>query len=147
MKNQRRKLNTALFCLYCAIMLWLLFDRSGPIEGVEYWEQVKMSLNLHPLRTVMRYLRLLSSSRPFLVRTAVINLLGNVIMFIPLGFFLPQVFPRLAKLRKTLLTTTAVITLVEALQLFTLLGSCDIDDLILNVISAALGYGLHKLTK
>jgi VanZ family protein len=32
------------------------------------------------------------------------------------------------------------ITLVEVVQLFTLLGSCDIDDLIFNTIGASIGY-------
>ena len=38
----------------------------------------------------------------------------------------------------------AIITAVELIQLFTLVGSCDVDDLILNVIGSAIGYGFHK---
>ena len=146
MDATQKKLNTALFLAYCALMLWLLFDRSGPVEGVEYWEQIRMSLNLKPLHTVMRYTRLLDSAKPHLVRLAVINLFGNVIMFVPLGYFLPLVFGKLRKLWRTLLATTLVITLVETLQLFTLMGICDIDDLILNVAGAAMGYGLYQLS-
>ena len=145
MDTKRRKLNTALFLAYCALMLWLLFDRSRSIEGVEYWEQVGMSLNLTPLRTVMRYVRLLESSRPVLVKLAVINLFGNVIMFVPLGYFLPRLFGKMQKFWKTLLTTMLIIILVELIQLFTLVGSCDIDDLILNLLGAAMGYGLYRM--
>lgn len=147
MDIKRRKLNTALFCGYTALMLWLLFDRSGSIEGVEYWEQVRQSLNLVPFRTLSLFAELLTHSNPLLVRAAVVNLFGNIIMFIPLGFFLPRVFPKLGKLWRTLLVTVLSISLIEALQLFTLLGSCDIDDLILNLIGSAMGYGLHKLNK
>lgn len=146
MNAKGRKLNTALFIIYCAVMLWLLFDRSGSIEGVEYWEQVQQSLNLVPLHTILQYVRLLSSSREILVQLAVINLVGNVVMFIPLGFFLPRVFPKLRRLWKTLLATGLSISLIEIVQLFTLLGSCDIDDLILNLIGAALGFWIWKLT-
>lgn len=145
MDTKRRKLNTALFLVYCALMLWLLFDRSRSIEGVEYWEQVGMSLNLMPLRTVMRYVRLLESSRPVLVKLAVINLFGNVIMFVPLGYFLPRLFGKMQKFWKTLLTTMLIIILVELIQLFTLVGSCDIDDLLLNLLGAAIGYGLYRM--
>ena len=137
MDAKRRQLNTALFIIYCALMLWLLFARGGPIEGI--------SLNLKPLRTVMRYVRLLDSARPHLVQLAVINLFGNVIMFIPLGFFLPQVFKKLHRLWKVLLTTALIITLVEIAQLLTQMGCCDIDDLLLNVICAAMGYVLNQL--
>lgn len=145
MDASKRKLHIALFALYGALMLWLLFHRSGAIEGVEYWEQVHMSINLRLFHTIAKYGRLLGSSRAYLVRTAIINLFGNVIMFIPLGFFLPLVFQKLQKLWKTLLTTALSISLIELLQLFTLLGSCDVDDLILNLVGAAIGYGIHKL--
>ena len=38
-----------------------------------------------------------------------------------------------------------LILAVEILQLVTLLGSCDIDDLLLNILGAAMGYVLWKL--
>ena len=39
----------------------------------------------------------------------------------------------------------AVIAAVEAVQLFTLLGSCDVDDLLLNLLGVLLGWGLLRL--
>ena len=36
-------------------------------------------------------------------------------------------------------------TVVELLQMLLLLGTCDIDDLILNVLGACLGYLLFYL--
>ena len=90
---------------------------------------------------------LLSDHRPHLVQAAVINLFGNVIMFIPLGLLLPSLFSKLQRLWKMLFAVTLIIIAVEILQLFTLVGSCDVDDLFLNLIGAALGYGLYKLTR
>lgn len=147
MNKAKHQLHTVLFGMYCALMLWLLFHRSGAIAGVDYWEQIRMSMNLKPFHTIAKYTRLLSSSRSYLVRTAAVNLFGNVIMFIPLGFFLPLVFQTLQKLRKVLLTTLLSIGLIEILQLFTLLGSCDIDDLILNLLGTAIGYGIYRVMK
>ena len=140
-----RKIHTALFMVYGALMLWLLFDRPGYAEGIPYWEQVTAQLNLIPFRTLRLFGSLLDSTRPDYVRAAVINLGGNVLMFIPLGFLLPRVFPKLSSLFRVLAATAAIITAVELLQLFTLVGSCDIDDLILNVLGSAIGCGLHKL--
>ena len=145
MNDQRRKLNTLLFCLYGAVMLWLLFDRVGGIEGVAYWDQIRANLNLRPFRTIRLFLNVLT--RPAYGTAALTNLGGNVVLFIPLGFFLPRVFPRLQKFWLTILATALIITAVELAQLFTLLGSCDIDDLILNILGAAIGYGAHKLLK
>lgn len=140
-----RKTYIALFMAYGALMLWLLFDRPDCADGIPYWDQVAHQLNLVPFRTLRLFSSLLDSSRPDYVRSAVINLGGNIIMFVPLGFLLPRVFPKRASLPRVLLITAAIISAVELLQLFTLVGSCDIDDLILNVLGAAMGYGLHKL--
>lgn len=141
----RQKLHIAVLMAYGAIMLWLLFDRPGYDPALPYWEQVAAQLNLVPFRTLRLFASLLDSGIRSHIRMAVINLGGNIIMFIPLGFLLPKVFPKLASLPRVLLTTSGIIAAVEILQLFTLVGSCDIDDLILNVLGAALGYCLHKL--
>lgn len=142
-----RKVNTALFMAYSALMLWLLFDRPGFTEGIPYWEQITRQLNLIPFRTLRLFAGLLDSGVRVYIRMAVINLGGNIIMFVPLGFLLPRVFPRLSSLPRVMLTTAAIITAVELVQLFTLVGSCDIDDLILNVFGSALGFGVHKCAK
>ena len=144
---KKNRIWVILFGVYSALMLWLLFDRAGYAEGIPYWEQASENLNLVPFRTLRLFAGLLDSSRPEYVRAAVINLGGNVIMFIPLGFLLPRVFEKLNRFRNVLLTTALIITAVEIIQLLTLVGSCDIDDLILNAAGAAIGYGLHKLTK
>lgn len=141
---KQRRIWAALFMAYCALMLWLLFDRPGYAEGIPYWEQVAAQLNLTPFRTLRLFADLLDSSHPEYVRAAIVNLGGNIIMFIPLGFLLPKVFPRLYNLKRVLLTTALIITAVEILQLFTLVGSCDIDDLLLNVLGAAIGFFLHN---
>ena len=142
-----RKIHTAAFMAYCALMLWLLFDRPGYTPGIPYWEQVARRLNLVPFRTLWLFAGLLDSPHPEYVRAAVINLGGNIIMFFPLGFLLPRVFSKCTSLLRVLLVTAAIITAVELLQLFTLVGSCDIDDLILNVLGSGLGFGIHRYPK
>ena len=132
-----------LFGLYCALMLWLLFDRTGYDAGLPYAEQLKY--NLLPFETIGRFLRLLGSSQGGLRTHAFINLAGNVVMFIPLGFFLPKLWQQQRKLRRTLLTPALIILLAELTQMFTLAGSCDTDDLILNVLGAAIGYSIYKI--
>lgn len=154
---KKKRFYHTLFFLYGALMLWLLFDRGGAEDGLPYWDQVRMNLNLVPLRTVSNYLDVLlrreyylekwgfASIYAYQARHAVINLVGNVIMFIPLGYLLPKVSARQRKLWRTLLTTALLIALVELLQLFSLRGSCDVDDVILNVMGAAIGYGAYKI--
>lgn len=142
---KRSRIFIFLFMLYCALMLWLLFNRPGYVEGIPYWEQLHPNLNLIPFRTLKLFSGLLDDHRPHLVRAAVINLFGNVVMFIPLGLFLPLIWQKLRKFWRTLLAAALIVTAVELAQLFTLVGSCDVDDLILNLVGAAAGYGLFKL--
>ena len=142
-----RRIYTTLFIAYCTLMVWLLFDRPGYVEGVPYWQQVTQQLNLVPFRTLRLFAGLLDSGVRSYILMAVINLGGNILMFIPLGFLLPRIFANCDSLLRVLLTTAAIITTVEVLQLFTLVGSCDIDDLILNVIGSALGFQIHHSTK
>ena len=142
---RRKRILWILFALYCAAMGYLLFGREEAPPGLPYAEQMRLRLNLTPLHTIRRQLHLLSDlERPWLIRHSAINLLGNVILFIPLGIFLPMLAEKLRKFRKTLLCAAGLITAVELAQVLTLLGRCDIDDLILNLLGAAVGYGLYK---
>lgn len=140
------------FGIYCLGMLWLLFDRTGAAEGVSYWDQVQKNLNLTPLHTIRNYWHVLTnrayytekwgfaSVYEYHARHAFLNLVGNVVMFVPLGYFLPRLFPRLRNLLVFLLAFLGLLAAVELTQLFTLLGSCDVDDLILNLAGAWIGW-------
>ena len=129
-----------LFLAYCALMLWLLFGQRMDAGTAE------QNWNLIPFQTLKLYVRLLQSTQnAYLLRHAFINLVGNVVMFIPLGFFLPAIWVTMRKFFVCALCTTLVIVTIEALQYLTSLGSCDIDDLILNLPGAMLGWGLYRL--
>jgi glycopeptide antibiotics resistance protein len=68
-------------------------------------------------------------------------------MFLPLGWFVPKVFPRLRKFWKTLLVCAGVVIVIEVTQLIALVGTCDVDDLILNVAGICLGYPLSPISR
>lgn len=143
--TKNKRIWQILFVVYCTVMAYLLFGRAEATAGIPYTEQLAMRLNLIPFRTLRLQLRLLADgSRPRLIRHAAMNLLGNIILFIPLGIFLPKLQNRLQRLWKVLLAAAGIILLVETVQVMTLLGRCDIDDLILNLLGAAIGYGLYK---
>ncbi len=137
-----------LFSLYCAVMLYLLFAREEASGDLSYWEQMRLRINLIPFRTIRRqFFRLFQLDKLWRVRHSAINLAGNVVLFVPLGIFLPKLFPALDQLWKVLAVTALIITTVELAQMLTLLGRCDIDDLILNTLGAAMGYGICKQTQ
>lgn len=133
----------ACFLLYCAAMLWLLFihERTAIDTVTPYWDQVRQNCNLTPFHTISVYFYLLRrGTRDALLTYAIVNFLGNILVFIPWGIFLPGLWHRYRSFWRFFLCSAGVIILIELVQLFTLLGSCDIDDLFLNLIGAAIGY-------
>lgn len=144
--DRRRKIHFILFVLYCSAMLWLLlFHREISQRPMTYPQLLLHKLNLEPLRTIGNYLKVIRNGNMDYYRIAVVNLTGNIVLFIPLGYFLPELFPRLRRFPKTLGVIALAILTVELVQLFSLRGTCDVDDLILNIPSAMLGYWLWRL--
>ena len=144
--TRQRKLLLFLTAAYAAMMISLLFFRSPAFTDEPYWGQVREHLNPVPFRTIRLYLRLLGQpGQPWLIRLARVNLLGNILLFIPLGLFPPLLHSALRRFWKTALLAAGIMTAVELLQMLLLVGTCDIDDLILNLLGASLGYLLFYL--
>lgn len=144
--TRNKRIWYALFVFYCIAMAYLLFARDPASGDLSYWEQVQLRLNPVPFHTISKQVRrLFLFHQPWLARHSFINLFGNVLLFIPLGVFLPTLWKSQRRLWKVLLTAALIITTVELTQLLTLLGRCDIDDLILNLLGAAIGYALYHL--
>ena len=72
------------------------------------------------------------------------NTLLNVVLFIPLGFFLPFFWERFHRFPYAVLFGFFTSMLIESLQIFTLRAT-DINDLITNTFGTILGYFLGKL--
>ena len=140
-KNNARRICAGLFLVYGLIMIYLLFLQRTP-SWDRYWDVVSQSYNLQPMKTVSQMMGLLHS-RPALARFAIINLIGNVVMFIPLGL-LPAIWQRQRKFGWYALTVSIVILLIELLQLFTTLGSADVDDFLFNLLGALIGFGIWR---
>ncbi len=145
MKQKSNKIIIWLLALaYAAAMLYLLFFIryvGTPDTTDGYWQAIRSTLNLVPLRTIKMFLRQIRYIGPgdFAFR----NLAGNVVMFVPFGIFLPVLFPKQRNFFRFFGTSALTIILVELLQGITLLGSCDIDDFILNMGGILIGYVLY----
>lgn len=73
----------------------------------------------------------------------VVEKVPNIMLFIPLGFFIPIVLKSKRKLYKTSLICFCVTFGVEFFQYF--IGrSSDIDDIITNLLGAIIGYMIFK---
>lgn len=137
-----------IFILYIINLLYLtLFASDYGRSGFSFFIWNEESLNIYlskiniiPFKTIILYIARMD-------RVSFINILGNLIAFAPMGFFLPLLFKKAKQPKTFLLITLRIILSIEIVQLITLLGSFDIDDLILNLLSAFLIYKLCQIKK
>ena len=148
-KTKRQPFVRFLFLAYVLVLIWLLFGRSqGWTEELPYRQLLAQNMNLTPLLTIKNYWYVVRhGTNPALVRHCIINLVGNVVLFIPVGYLPVRIWPKLRNFFLFLLCSLGAILAVEALQLFTLLGKFDVDDVILNMAGMLLGYLICIITR
>lgn len=143
-QNAARYIMLALFAVYIAALVFLLLARTPYDASVSYRSLIKPA----PFETIRSQIRYACySHNGNLVRYGVTNLLGNAVLFLPMGIFLPCIFKKLRRIYKTVPLIMGMVVLVELLQLATKRGFADIDDLILNTAGAAVGYFTYCLVK
>lgn len=140
-KRKRRFTAVVLFILYFVILFYFLFFSEK--MGRTYSER-EYHYNLVPLKEISRFL----NYREVLgMRAVLLNILGNVVAFMPFGIFLPVFSVRCRKVCMTVYYSFELSLLVELLQLVTRVGSFDVDDLILNTLGGLLGFLLYLFGK
>lgn len=73
-------------------------------------------------------------------KSVFLNLGGNILGFMPIGFFLPVITRHLRRFFRAVGIGFLISALVEIIQYYTGTGICDVDDVILNTFGAFLGY-------
>ena len=130
-----------LFIFYLALLIHftLLGDSMGrSVHNILHWNRqafrqyLQQSMNLVPFTTIRLFIcAYRSGSLP--IWSIVMNLLGNFMILMPVPFFISVVFQKRHRWHTVLIAVFCVSLLIELLQLLLLAGSCDIDDVILNV--------------
>ena len=77
----------------------------------------------------------------------ILNIVGNVTMFIPSGIILPVLYKKLNSFWKVVGAGAQMSLCIEILQLPFSVRATDIDDLILNLFGIAVGYGIFVLIR
>lgn len=104
---------------------------------------LKDRFNIIPFATITSYINAFDSL--YDTSTIMYNLLGNIVACMPMAFFLPLLFKKQNNFKVFLITIILFVLGIELLQFITLSGSCDIDDLILNVSFALIIYKILKI--
>lgn len=139
-KRNIRILGWILFISYLVLLLYFLFFAEW--YGRNSWGEDNYRYNIILFKEIKRFW----IYRERLGMTAVmLNLAGNVIGFLPFGFFLPIIGKSLRNIFKVTLLGALLSLTVELMQLIFKVGCCDIDDLLLNTVGTFLGYVMFMI--
>lgn len=116
--------------LYIAFIVYLMsFFYVLTFEDVDW-----STANLVPFKEMFRF----SLGSKMFIK----NVFGNIILFVPYGFFLSY-FVKLKKVKIILLLSLFVSVIVEIIQ-YRIGRVFDVDDIILNVVGGAIGYLAYR---
>ena len=139
MKKFARPILWTIFIIYCFVLVYVLFLSRGTRDGYTFAEYMRRFTNFIPFKTIVEYVkRYIDGYR----NLSVLNLLGNLALFVPMGMALPCLSRKLNRLWKVTLTVLGMVVVVELVQGLLRVGSIDIDDVIFNVVGAMVGYGI-----
>jgi glycopeptide antibiotics resistance protein len=150
MKKEIKVIFCISFIFYLLALVMLLFvgvmfvGMRGHIwTDLSLIEYIKSSSNFVPFKTISTYIMaILDGSMN--ISIPIKNLLGNLIMFLPMGIYLPYFIKKINKVRTITISMILLLFVIEVIQAVTRRGSFDIDDFILNMVGALIGYGIWK---
>lgn len=142
-----------IFIIYITtILMLMLFDSRFGRQGLIFakWDNnllksyIDTSFNMVPFRTITLFIKGYTKGI-ISFKNFSINIFGNFVAFMPCGILVPALFKKINKYYKFLIIMIMFVLLIEFLQFLTLSGSCDIDDLILNIIGSSIIYFIYKI--
>lgn len=146
MKKAKKKVRICgriLFVVYLLLALYAMFfseslDRTSVSTQYRY--------NLIPFAEIERFWNMRYA---YGWHITLVNLLGNVVCFLPFGFLIPTLSKNnvLNNFLSVTMLAMAFSMLIETTQLITKVGAFDVDDIILNTFGGLLGYIIFKMAK
>lgn len=151
MKKLRKFTTLFLLLFYLLLLVKIILFKSGTIDFLFILKQfasfpytieaiqIRISNrgNIIPFETIMNTFNLLSS-------WSIFNLLGNILIFIPLGILLTNIKGNIVFVFMLSLITTCTL---EISQFITNIGTFDVDDILLNSFGGFIGYLLYTQVK
>lgn len=135
------KLLAALLLLgYGSMLLYWMFWGFGRSAHIGLDEPLRY--NLEPFETIRLFTRSAGWDN---LRAPLINLAGNVAIFVPFGVLFPILFRKCRRYPGFIIRFLTMILVLELAQGISGAGVADVDDLILNGVGATVGYIGYRL--
>ncbi len=136
-KSKRHYIAVLIFVVYIVVLFYLLFFAESMGRTSRHF-----SYNIRPFKEIKRFYeyRYRIGMQYF-----ILNVIGNIVAFVPFGFFLPEVNKRFSNMFLVVTAGMLFSLGVELLQLHFHIGSFDVDDIILNTSGTFAGYILFNI--
>ena len=145
--NIVREIILFIFFVYFLFLLLLTIFKGGCIEFSNQFNS--FMYREHGLLGIINIVPIKETINTFMhsetgMRNSLRNLIGNILVFMPLGFFIPLLFDKFNNLKKVLKVGCLSSLAIELSQLFVGSNVCDIDDVIYNTLGALAGFICYK---
>lgn len=140
----KREAMLLLMYINLAVIIRFTFYPLAPVQGkiqplvFDPDNILPFNLNLIPLRNMFHFNT---------AKDTIVNVSGNIMMFIPSGIILPVLYKKLDRFWKVLTAGAFISLSIELLQLLLADRHTNIDDVILNVTGVAIGCGIYALAR
>ena len=144
MNKQKKKIHPFMvlfFIFYILLLFYLLFFSESYGRTLE---EQKYRYNLELFKEIKRFWNYRETLG---LKTVVINLIGNIVAFMPFGFFLPLFSNMGRNFFSSIFFSAFFSFLVEGIQLVTKVGAFDVDDIFLNTLGGFIGFLIYCSTK
>lgn len=141
--KDKREIALGVFVVYLACLF--TFTLEGTYQAPIDMLQVGISriqtgeyVNIIPFKTISGFFSGCTADEFW------INIISNVVIFIPWGFLLPVLWDRFRRWKTVIPMCLAITVFIEVYQLF-VWRNTDIDDIILNFVGGMIGYLLYLI--
>lgn len=133
-RSRLRILGKILFIFYIGFIIYFLLFSDWYGRSVEGMQEYRYNLVL--FKEIKRFWQYREQLGAYAMFT---NLFGNVLIFVPFGFFMPMA-SKYRSFFSAVFYSFVLSFCVETFHLIAKVGSFDVDDLLLNTIGGAFGY-------
>lgn len=138
--NKRERIETVFLygvfiCYILFLIKLLLLSRVSLLDLFNSQRTLDRSINLIPFHSIKEYIFTNSAT---IKKFAFSNVVGNIVIFIPLGAYL-SLFKNNKRVITNLLFIFIVSLFIEIIQGLLGIGASDIDDIILNCLGGLVG--------
>lgn len=136
------------------LFIYLLYLSQMTIFPLNIGIPIERNVSLIPFKTIMQFVPvlmkngLMTNTGNLHLNAGAINIIGNIVVFIPVGILIPLISVRVRSFKVTVMLGFATSLAIEILQfLFARGRRMDVDDLILNTLGVSMGWGVFKVIK